>query len=82
MIIINHHHHSSNKGFNMIIQIQWEFDLEDNSIEAHNEFAAENGVPTEVDLNDYLKDPASASDDQITDALSDEHGWLIYNWSL
>ena len=66
----------------MNIQIQWEFDLEDNSIEAHNEFAAENGVPTEVDLNDYLKDPASASDDQITDALSDEHGWLIQGWKI
>ena len=66
----------------MIIQIQWEFDLEDNSIEAHDAYAEEQGVPLFVNMCDYLKDPSIASDDQITDALSDEHGWLIQGWEL
>ena len=35
------------------------------------------GVPQVVDLNLFFDDPSEASDDQITDALSDEYGWLI-----
>jgi len=68
----------------MIIQIQWEFDLGLNDhpdyMQFHNKFADEQGIPLVVDMCDYLKDPESASSDQITDALSDEHGWLINDW--
>lgn len=35
------------------------------------------GVPQVVDLNLFFDEPRDVSDDQITDALSDEYGWLI-----
>ena len=35
------------------------------------------GVPQIVDLNLFFDDPSKVSDDQITDALSDEYGWLV-----
>jgi hypothetical protein len=40
------------------------------------------GVPVWVDLDLFFDDPHSVSEDQITDALSDEYGWLIksYRW--
>ena len=67
----------------MKIQIQWEFDLPDDATqEDHDQFAEAEGVPLIVDMRDYLKDPESASTDQITDALSDEHGWLIQEWQV
>ena len=67
----------------MKIQIQWEFDLpSDSHPDAHDQFAEEQGIPLIVDMCDYLKDPESASDYQITDALSDEHGWLIQGWEV
>ena len=78
--IINHHHHSFNKGFNMYtkLNIQWDFDLEDpNDKEAHDRFAEANGVPTTINVYDYFEDPGDITNDQLTDALSDEHGWLI-----
>lgn len=63
------------------IQIVWDFDLPNpDDMEAHDKFAQENGVPTVVDLNDYFEDPDSVSNDQITDAMSDEHGWLVLDW--
>lgn len=63
------------------IQIIWDFDLPNpDDLQAHDEFAQENGVPTVVDLSDYFNDPDSVSNDQITDALSDEHGWLVLDW--
>ena len=63
------------------IQIVWEFDLPNpDDMAAHDAFAEANGVPTVVDLNDYFEDPDSVSNDQITDALSDEHGWLVMDW--
>ena len=65
----------------MIIQIQWEFDLESNHTpEAHNQFAADNGVPLKVDLSDYFEDLDTVTIFQVTDALSDEHGWLVQDW--
>jgi len=44
--------------------------------------ADEMGVPVWVDLDLFFDDPHSVSEDQITDALSDEYGWLIksYRW--
>tara|TARA_B100000212_G_scaffold280261_1_gene220109 strand:- start:494 stop:1537 length:1044 start_codon:yes stop_codon:yes gene_type:complete len=67
----------------MKIQIQWEFDLPcEATQEDHDRFAEAEGVPLIVDMCDYLHDPESASTDQITDALSDEHGWLIQNWKV
>ena len=40
------------------------------------------GVPHEVDLSEFFDDPRSVSSDQITDALSDQFGWLVndYEW--
>ena len=67
----------------MKIQIQWEFDLPcEATQEDHDRFAEAEGVPLIVDMCDYLHDPESASTDQITDALSDEHGWLIQDWQV
>ena len=40
----------------------------------------EMGVPRFVDLDLFFDDPHDTSDDQITDALSDEYGWLIKEW--
>ena len=40
----------------------------------------EMGTPQYVDLDLFFNDPHTASDDQITDALSDEYGWLINEW--
>lgn len=34
-------------------------------------------VPHVVDLSLFFDEPSEVSDDQITDALSDEYGWLI-----
>ena len=67
----------------MKIQIQWEFDLPCGSDSVdHDRFAEENGVPIIVDLCDYFEAPSEVSDDHITDALSDEHGWLIQSWEV
>ena len=35
------------------------------------------GVPEVVDLGEFFDDPSSVSDDEITDALSDQFGWLV-----
>ena len=67
----------------MRIRIEWDFDLDHDHPdygELHNKFAAENGVPLEVDLNEYFEDPSKVSNYHVTDALSDEHGWLVYDW--
>ena len=67
----------------MKIKIQWEFDLpSDSHPDAHDQFAEAQGVPLIVDMCDYLHDAESASNYQITDALSDEHGWLIQDWEV
>ena len=67
----------------MKIQIQWEFDLPYGSDGVdHDRFAEENGVPLIVDMCDYFEEPSDVSDDHITDALSDEFGWLIKGWEV
>ena len=38
------------------------------------------GVPRFVDLDLFFNDPHAVSEHQITDALSDEYGWLINEW--
>ena len=35
------------------------------------------GVPEKVDLNSLFNDNVEISNDMITDALSDEFGWLV-----
>lgn len=37
-------------------------------------------VPVWVDLDLFFEDPRGVDDYQITDALSDEYGWLIKSW--
>tara|TARA_B100000212_G_C27375203_1_gene534375 strand:+ start:756 stop:1835 length:1080 start_codon:yes stop_codon:yes gene_type:complete len=68
----------------MKIQIQWEFDLghEDHPdyMQFHNDFAAEQGVPLVVDMCEFFDNPEEVSIDHITDALSDEYGWLVQDW--
>ena len=46
--------------------------------------AGEMGVPVWVDLDLFFHDPRSVGEDQITDALSDEYGWLVdnYEWLI
>ena len=38
------------------------------------------GVPRFVDLDLFFNDPHAVSEHQITDALSDEYGWLVQDW--
>ena len=69
----------------MKIQVDWEFDLDHEHpdySDIHDKFAAEQGVPLVVDLSEYFDDPSKVSEYDITDALSDEHGWLIYDWNV
>ena len=66
----------------MKIRIQWEFDLSSEVVYegAHDEFAFDNGVPLEVDLGEFFDNPREVCEDRITDALSDEYGWLVNSW--
>ena len=70
----------------MRIKVEWEFDLGLNDhpdyMQFHNKFAKDNGVPLVVDLNEYFENPESVSTFTITDALSDEHGWLVNDWHV
>ena len=67
----------------MHIQIIWDFDLPNpDNTEEHDKFAEENGIPIVVDLTEYFEDPTAVDSYQITDALSDEHGWLVYDWEI
>ena len=47
----------------------------------HDLCCAEMGVPRYVDLDLFFDDPHDVSEFQITDALSDEYGWLIKSWN-
>ena len=55
---------------------------EDGNVKLNQMCAYEMGVPVWVDLDLFFQDPQSVDNDQITDALSDEYGWLIdsYEW--
>ena len=46
----------------------------------HSLCCGETGTPRYVDLDLFFDDPHAVSDKQITDALSDEYGWLIKSW--
>ena len=46
----------------------------------HRLCCSASGTPRFVDLDLFFDDPHEVSDDQITDALSDEYGWLIKEW--
>ena len=54
---------------------------EDDAAKLHAMCCSETGVPLYVDLDLFFDDPRDVSDDQITDALSDEYGWLINDWN-
>ena len=54
---------------------------EDDAEKLHAMCCGEMGVPRYVDLDLFFDDPRDVSDDQITDALSDEYGWLINDWN-
>lgn len=53
---------------------------EDDAEKLQNLCCREMGVPRHVDLDLFFDNPHAVSDDQITDALSDEYGWLIQGW--
>jgi hypothetical protein len=38
------------------------------------------GVPLFVDLDLFFDNPHSMSNEEVTDALSDEYGWLVNDW--
>jgi hypothetical protein len=42
------------------------------------------GVPVWVDLDLFFENPRSIDEHQLTDALSDEYGWLVdsYEWLI
>jgi hypothetical protein len=52
----------------------------DDTQKLHSLCCGETGVPEWVDLDLFFDDPRDVSEDQITDALSDEYGWLIQTW--
>ena len=37
-------------------------------------------VPQIVDLGEFFDNPREVCEDRITDALSDEYGWLVNSW--
>ena len=53
---------------------------EDDKEKLHRMCCSATGTPRFVDLDLFFEDPHAVSDDQITDALSDEYGWLINEW--
>ena len=53
---------------------------EDDEEKLHRLCCSATGTPRFVDLDLFFDDPHTVSDDQITDALSDEYGWLIKSW--
>ena len=53
---------------------------EDDAVKLHDLCCDEMGVPRYVDMDLFFDNPHAVSNDQITDALSDEHGWLIQEW--
>ena len=53
---------------------------EDEKEKLHRMCCSATGTPRYVDLDLFFEDPHTVSDVQITDALSDEYGWLINEW--
>ena len=53
---------------------------EDDAEKLHTLCCSATGTPRYVDLDLFFDDPHSVSNNQITDALSDEYGWLINEW--
>lgn len=53
---------------------------EDDAARLHSLCCGETGVAEFVDLDLFFDNPAEASEDEITDMLSDEYGWLINSW--
>tara|TARA_B000000557_G_scaffold259061_1_gene254369 strand:- start:3335 stop:3643 length:309 start_codon:yes stop_codon:yes gene_type:complete len=53
---------------------------EDDKEKLHRLCCSATGTPRFVDLDLFFEDPHAVSNDQITDALSDEYGWLIQEW--
>jgi len=53
---------------------------EDEAQKLHSLCCRETGAPEWVDLDLFFDDPRDADEEQITDALSDEFGWLIQTW--
>ena len=47
----------------------------------YERFAAANDVPLTVDLSRYWREPEHAYEEDITEFLSDEWGWLVKRWS-
>ena len=53
---------------------------EDDKEKLHRLCCSATGTPRFVDLDLFFEDPHAVGDDQITNALSDEYGWLINEW--
>ena len=53
---------------------------EDEEIRLHRLCCGETGTPEWVDLDLFFDDPRSISEDEITETLSDDYGWLIKSW--
>jgi len=54
---------------------------EDEAEKLHTLCCSATGTPRYVDLDLFFDDPHDVSEFQITDALSDEYGWLIKSWN-
>lgn len=56
--------------------------LEDEDAESrlHALCCGETGAPEFVDLDLFFDNPRDVSEDEVTDALSDEYGWLVNSW--
>lgn len=53
---------------------------EDDESRLHTLCCGETGAPEFVDLDLFFDNPNEVHEDQITDALSDEYGWLVDRW--
>jgi len=53
---------------------------EDEESRLHSLCCGETGTPEWVDLDLFFDNPQSVNEDEITETLSDEYGWLIKSW--
>ncbi len=70
----------------MKIRLTWDFnnqaetDYIDIDYQAHDEFAAANGMPTVIDLFDHFEEPEDADIHEFVDSLSDDYGYEVLSY--
>lgn len=74
------------------VELQEELGLSENDVNINEEndpegvrelnklIAGHYGVPVYVDLDLFFDSPQAMSEEEVTNALSDEYGWLVKDW--